>query len=101
MNRRKAFTYSYIISFFYVGWATAVVLSLYPEDIFFGDWATYSMIPTFPVAIISFMYRFTTPDSYWPVVVIQGLNFLALGPILYKLFFRKSIVHPNANSKEE
>jgi len=100
MSKRKAYIYSYIISLFYVGWATIAVLSLYPDDVFFGDWAAYSMILTFPAAILSFVYRFTTPDSYWPVILIQLLSLLAFGPIIYWLFFRKNIRQDDESSQQ-
>lgn len=43
-----------IISIVYVGIGTLAVCSLYPKDLFYGEWSLWGVILTFPVTIISF-----------------------------------------------
>lgn len=82
-----------IISALYVGIGTLAVCSVYPKDLFYGEWSLNALIITFPVTIISFGYRYAEADSLLPVLLIQfimfGLTFLLMCLIssLFKSIF--------------
>ncbi len=63
------------ISFFYVGLGTLSVCSVYPDDMFYGDWSLYVLLITFPISIISFGYRYAEANLLIPVFVIQLIMF--------------------------
>lgn len=63
------------ISLFYVGLGTLSVCSIYPDDLFYGDWSLFGLLITFPVSIISFGYRYAEADLLYPVFFIQLIMF--------------------------
>jgi len=65
-----------IISAVYVGIGTLAVCSIYPKDLFYGDWSLITLLITFPVTIISFGYRYAEADSLLPVLIIQFVMFI-------------------------
>ena len=68
----------------YVGFGTFSVCSLLTDDKFFGDWAFWGFIASFPVTIVSFAYRFADPSNLFPVFIIQILMFLLAFTLLSK-----------------
>jgi hypothetical protein len=87
-NRKLAFK----ISFFYVLLGTLSVCSIYPKDLFYGEWSLYGLIITFPVSIISFGYRYAESDLLYPVFIIQLVMFILS-------FFVLSLVLKDKNNK--
>lgn len=83
--RKLAFT----IALAYVGLGTLSVCSVYPADLFYGEWAIWGLIIAFPISIISFGYRFTESQLLYPVFVIQAIMFLLTFLILAKMTKRK------------
>ncbi len=65
------------LAFLYVGYGTLAVCSVYPSDLFHGEWAGWSVIPTFPVTIISFGLRFADGHTLYPVFIVQSIMFVA------------------------
>jgi hypothetical protein len=92
MNKKTAYGYAYLISLLYVGLGTVSVLSVYPHDFLYGDWVTYSMIPTLPVCVIGIGIRYADPSQYSVIISIQVLTFLLLGRLIFRLFFKRKIV---------
>ena len=52
-----------IISAIYVGIGTLAVCSIYPKDLFYGDWSLFVLIWTMPVIIFSLVYRYAEADN--------------------------------------
>lgn len=73
---------AFLISLFYVGIATFSVCSVYPKDLFYGEWSQYGLILTFPVSVISFGYRYMDADLLYPVFIIQFIMFFLMFLIL-------------------
>ena len=78
-RRKKALR----IALIYVGFGTLSVCSVYPADVFYGEWSLLGLLITFPVTFISFGYRYAEAESLYPVFIIQFvmliLTFLLLG----------------------
>lgn len=91
MNKfEKVFkTRAFRISLFYVGLGTLSVCSIYPKDLFYGEWSQYGLILTFPVCIISFGYRYAASNLLYPVFGIQLIMFFLTFSILNLLTKRK------------
>lgn len=74
------------MSLFYVGLGTLSVCSIYPDDLFYGNWSLFVLVVTFPVSIVSFGYRYAEPNLLYPVFLIQlimfGLTFLILSSFI-------------------
>lgn len=87
-NRKLAFN----IALMYVGFGTLSVCSVYPTDIFYGDWSLYGLGITFPVSIISFGYRFANAQTFYPVFIIQTIMFI-LTFLLLSLFIKKKKIN--------
>ncbi len=85
-----------IISAIYVGIGTLAVCSIYPKDLFYGDWSLFVLILTVPVTIVSFGYRYAEIDYLIPVLIIQFVMFiltflfLCLFSSLFRSIFNKS-----------
>ena len=78
--------------FLYVGIATVTVCSLYPKDFLYGEWSTYTLVLTLPVALISFGYRFMEADNLHPVFVVQLIVLiisLFIADLIVKQHFKK------------
>lgn len=67
-----------IISAIYVGVGTLAVCSIYPRDLFYGEWSLSALMLTFPVTMISFIYRYAEVDSLFPVLIIQFVMFVLM-----------------------
>jgi hypothetical protein len=68
LNRhQRAFT----ISLGYVGLGTLAVCSIYPSDLFHGEWTLWVLFVTFPVTIISFGFRYAEAEMIYVVFIIQ------------------------------
>ena len=65
-----------IISAIYVGIGTLAVCSIYPKDLFYGDWSLFVLIWTMPVIIFSLVYRYAEADNLIPVFIIQLIIFV-------------------------
>lgn len=80
MNEFKSFIKSkkieLIISAIYVGIGTLAVCSIYPKDLFYGEWSLWVLIWTMPVTILSFGYRYAEADALLPVLIIQFIMFI-------------------------
>jgi hypothetical protein len=70
-DRKLAFK----ISLFYVSFGTLSVCSVYPKDLFYGDWSLYGLLLTFPVSVFSFGFRYTESNLLYPVFIIQLIMF--------------------------
>lgn len=70
------------IALLYVAFGTLTVCSVYPKDLFYGDWSLLGLIITFPVSIISFGYRYAESDLLYPVFIIQFIMFWLIFYIL-------------------
>ncbi|KFC22597.1 hypothetical protein [Epilithonimonas lactis] len=92
MNEFKSFVKSrkieLILSAIYVGIGTLAVCSIYPKDLFYGNWSLVVLLITFPVTIISFGYRYAEADSLLPVFVIQFVMFIITYLILISSLFK-------------
>lgn len=92
MNEFKSFIKSrkieLIISAIYVGIGTLAVCSIYPKDLFYGDWSLIVLLITFPVTIISFGYRYAEADYLLPVFIIQFVMFILTYLILLSPLFK-------------
>ena len=86
-----------IISAIYVGIGTLAVCSMYPKDLFYGDWSLFVLIWTMPVIIFSLVYRYAEADHLIPVFIIQLIMFvftflyLCLVSFLFKSIFKSKI----------
>ena len=86
-----------IISAIYVGIGTLAVCSMYPKDLFYGDWSLFVLIWTMPVIIFSLVYRYAEADNLIPVFIIQLIMFfftflsLCLVSFLFKSIFKSKI----------
>jgi len=65
-----------IISALYVGLGTLAVCSIYGGDPLYGEWSFSTLVLTFPVTFLSFIYRYAEADYLLPVFVIQFIMFL-------------------------
>jgi hypothetical protein len=63
------------ISLFYVSFGTLSVCSIYPKDLFYGDWSIYGLLLTFPVSVVSFGFRYAESNLLYPVFIIQLIMF--------------------------
>ena len=82
---------AFVISLIYVGLGTLAVCSIYPADtFFFGGWAIFGMIFTFPVSIISFGYRYANADSLGAVFVIQAIMLALTYAVVVSYLLRKN-----------
>jgi hypothetical protein len=92
MTQKQALLRSYIISFFYVGFSTICLCSVYPSDYLYGDWVLWGIILTLPISVFSMGVRYAEPNQILLVYIIQFLIFIILGWVLYRRFFRKKLV---------
>ena len=76
------------IAFFYVGFGSVSVCSLYPDDLLYGDWAMWGYIFTFPISAVSFIFRYTNASILYPVFIIQLVMFIIVFAFLYKIMER-------------
>ena len=79
------------ISFLYVLLGTLSVCSIYPKDLFYGEWSLFCLIITFPVSIISFCYRYVESNLFYPVFIIQLIMFFLTFNILSLVLKEKNI----------
>jgi len=79
------------ISFLYVLLGTLSVCSIYPKDLFYGEWSLFCLIITFPVSIISFGYRYAESNLLYPVFIIQLIMFFLTFNILSLVVKEKNI----------
>jgi hypothetical protein len=79
------------ISFLYVLLGTLSVCSIYPKDLFYGEWSLFCLIITFPVSIISFVYRYAESNLLYPVFIIQLIMFFLTFNILSLVVKEKNI----------
>lgn len=75
------------ISLFYVSLGTLSVCSIYPKDLFYGDWSLYGLLLTFPVSVVSFGFRYAESNLLYPVFIIQ-LIMLSITFFLLSLFIK-------------
>ncbi|MBV8325100.1 hypothetical protein [Chryseobacterium sp.] len=64
-----------IISILYAGIGTLAVCSAYGSDPLYGEWTSYALLITFPMSILSFIYRYAD-HALFPVLLIQFIMFL-------------------------
>ena len=79
---------SILITVLYVGLSLISVCSVYPDDLFYGDWSWIGILITFPISIISFGFRFATSELLYPVFIIQGFMIIPTYLIVSKLIRR-------------
>jgi len=75
------------ISLFYVSFGTLAVCSVYPKDLFYGDWSLYGLLITFPVSVVSFGFRYAESNLLYPVFIIQLIMFF-ISFFLLSLFIK-------------
>ena len=66
-----------IISAIYVGIGTLAICNIAGSDFLYGDWVTPTIVLTFPVTFVSFIYRYVETD------------FLILDFVMLPLLFQK------------
>jgi hypothetical protein len=79
---------SFWISLIYVCLSIISICSIYPDDMFYGNWAWIGIIITFPISIISFAFRFSRSDIIYPIFIIQGFFFIPTFVIMTNLINR-------------
>ncbi|QIY82803.1 hypothetical protein HER18_04240 [Chryseobacterium sp. NEB161] len=60
----------------YVGAGTLAICNVAGSDLLYGDWVIYTILITYPVTFISFIYRFAEVDYLIPVLTIQLIMFV-------------------------
>jgi len=85
MKDENAYKKSLVFSICYVGFATIVLLSMYPGSFLHGDWAVIGLLVTFPVSIISFGVIYSGFENS-PLIVlgIQIIMFLLTWYLSYR-----------------
>jgi hypothetical protein len=78
------------ISFAYVTLGGIVACSLYPDDPLNGGWWFWGWLITLPVNIISFAYRSTASQNYFPVLVIQLIMLIPTFIIVSRLIAKRN-----------
>ena len=79
---------SILITIFYVSLSLISVCSVYPDDLFYGEWSWIGILITLPISIISFGFRFATSELLYPVFIIQGFMIIPTYFIVSKLISR-------------
>ena len=79
-----------IITLIYVGLGTLSVCSVYPSDPFYGEWSLPGLLITFPVAVISFGYRYAEAHILYPVFIIQTIMLIPTFLFLTKIIKSKN-----------
>ncbi|MBB4038363.1 hypothetical protein GGR21_004302 [Dysgonomonas hofstadii] len=49
------------------------VCSIMGSDSYYGDWTIWMSILTFPIIIISFIYRYIQAEPLYPIFIIQSI----------------------------
>lgn len=62
-----------LLALFYVGVGTVSVFGVFPKAPFYNDYSVLGLLITFPVSILSFVYRFSESNSLIPVLIIQSI----------------------------
>jgi len=91
MTKNAAYSYSYLVSFLYVGFGTLTILSLYRDNLFYGEWVSWGMLVTFPVNFIAFGIIYADPGQQALVIVVQTIVFILVGYLLFNLLFKRYI----------
>jgi hypothetical protein len=65
-----------IISAIYVGIGTLAICNIAGSDFLYGDWVTPTIVLTFPVTFVSFIYRYVETDFLILVLIIQFIMFI-------------------------
>lgn len=91
MTKRTAYKYSYLIAFLYVGLGTLSILSMYPDNLFFGEWAMWGLILTLPVNFIGWGILYSDSSQQTIVILIQIVVFILVGWLLFRLLFKRYI----------
>lgn len=97
MSKNTAYLYSYLIAFLYVGAGTLSVLSMYPDNLLYGEWVLWGLLLTLPANVISFGILYAEPPHQLTIIVvvilIQIIIFLLIGKLLFKLLFKKQVTN--------
>jgi hypothetical protein len=80
----KKIPIAFWIAFVYVGFGSVSVCSLYPDDLLYGDWAIWGYLFTFPISIVSFIFRYANASILYPVFIIQLVMLIIVFVFLYK-----------------
>ena len=92
VKRKEARAKSYLISFFYVGFATLSLLSMYPDDFLYGGWVTWAILLTLPVNFIGLGVLYADPEQHAIVFLIQLFVFIVTGWLTFRVFFKRRIL---------
>lgn len=49
------------------------VCSIMGSDPYYGDWTIWASILTFPIIIVSFIYRYIQTEPLYPIFIIQSI----------------------------
>lgn len=94
MRKKSAYGYAYLIALLYVGFGTLAVLSMYPDDPFYGEWVLWGLFITFPVSAASWAVLYAAPSQLLLVVFIQFGIFVLTGKAIYRIFFARHVYSP-------
>lgn len=93
MTKNAAYGYSYLMAFLYVGLGTLSVLSMYPDNLFYGEWVMWTLLFTLPVNFVSWGILYSDPSQHIVVIFIQIAIFILVGWLLFKLLFKRHIIN--------
>lgn len=92
MTKKQALQRSFFLSFLYVGFASITILSIFPENLLYGNWVIYAMILTLPANVISFGILYGDADQIFLVAIAQIAEFFIWMWIFYKWFFKHKVI---------
>ena len=91
MTKNTAYKYAYLIAFIYVGVGTFSILSMYPHNLFYGEWVMWGVLLTLPVNFIGWAILYSDPEQHALVIPVQIVVFILVGWLLFRLVFKKYI----------
>jgi len=91
MTKNTAYKYSYLIAFLYVGLGTLSILSMYPDNLFFGEWVMWGILFTLPVNVLGWGILYADRSQHAIVIFVQIVVFILVGWLLFRLLFKKYI----------
>ncbi len=81
INNKKAL----FAALFYVGFGSMVLLMLFPNDIFYNEYAIFLLIITLPTNFLSTAIRYSCTDCNFIIILVQFLFLI----IWYKFFSKR------------
>ncbi|MET3877744.1 hypothetical protein [Chitinophaga sp. OAE865] len=91
MSKSTAYIYSYLVAFLYVGLGTLSILSMYPDNLLFGEWVMWGVLVTLPVNFIGWGILYSDPNQHGIVILVQILVFILVGLLFFRVLFKRYI----------